>query len=129
MTATATRPMDALLTDALETAKLRPTRVRTWVEEDDPPNRPGPRLHFQVRVSERPGAVFAGVHELCIPEEDIAAWIAAKVLVWECGPTWPSTSDGGLDPERGYEKVRPFWAFGSSPTLSRRQARMTGRDL
>lgn len=129
MTATATRPTDALLIDALEAAHLHPTSAtKTWVEQPTP-NRPGPRIHFQVRIREKPDAVFAGEHELCLTEAEIVAWVVALILETKDLQHWWSWSDGGTDPAQGYRKVRPLWGYGWGPVLSARQQRVTGRSM
>lgn len=120
----AVRPFDALLTDALTAAGLKPLPVDTWIEDDDPPTRPGPRLHFEVRLKGYPRAYFSGEYQMGWghSDEEIAGWIANRCLDSKDWPHWRGISDRGLGAE--YVQVRPIASWGWGPESS---GRLTGR--
>lgn len=126
MTATEARPFTPLLTDALATLNLRATSVQTWEEPDNPPDRPGPRLHFQVRLRQDPARIYSGCRDLGWDGEgEMVAWIADRVLEMTVRAGSYGHMDKGLDED--YRQVRAGFDVGVGPRLKWAQMAQTGR--
>lgn len=134
MTATATRPFAALLTDALMTAGLSPRSIHVW-HQDASSHTDGRRLHtdcwhFEVRIAEDRARYFSGCHDTgWISEAEMARWFAARVAEMRDRPGSYGRDQSGEQKQAdgSWAFVEPGWSYGVSPELNAHQRRQTGR--